>query len=229
MQGEDSFPGVQRRASEAKVCTSEARKIKVPLARARSRAPQESLVSLPERACAQRRTLLGTLRSAPAEGVAEECAGAIGRRTLETGEGVPLRVRGELEFEENVRRYFVFGRYVRKGDKRRIAEAFAPSRIQQSFLCLGGLNIAPATYQPIIRVNKESSEREMVPARWSLVPFFTKELSNIKGLLTINIRGETIMKAPTWRELFKNCRCLIPAHGLYEWPKEGTFETALYL
>ena len=52
----------------------------------------------------------------------------------------------------------------------------------------------------------------MVLARWGLVPFFTKELSNIKGLSTINIRAETIMKAPTWREPFKNRRCLIPAH-----------------
>ncbi len=58
MQGEDSFPGVQRRASAAKVCTSEARKIKVPLARARSRAPQEGLVSL--LGAERRRCLLGS-------------------------------------------------------------------------------------------------------------------------------------------------------------------------
>ena len=72
--------------------------------------------------------------------------------------------------------------------------------------------IAPMTYQPIIRESKESSEQKMVLARWGLVPFFTKELSNIQGLSTINIRAETIMKAPTWREPFKNRRCLIPAH-----------------
>jgi hypothetical protein len=47
VQGVGSLPGVQRRASAAKVCTSEARKMRVPLARARSGAPQEGLVSLP--------------------------------------------------------------------------------------------------------------------------------------------------------------------------------------
>ena len=36
----------------------------------------------------------------PLEGVAEECSGALDRRTLETGKGVPLRVRGELGFAE---------------------------------------------------------------------------------------------------------------------------------
>jgi hypothetical protein len=62
-------------------------------------------------------------------------------------------------------------------------------------------NVAPTTHQPIIRQSRESGEREMVLARWGLVPFFTKELSDIKGLSTINARAESITKAPTWRGL----------------------------
>jgi hypothetical protein len=46
VQEEGSLPGMQWRASVAKVCTSEARKIRVPLARARGGASQEGLVSL---------------------------------------------------------------------------------------------------------------------------------------------------------------------------------------
>ena len=57
----------------------------------------------------------------------------------------------------------------------------------------------------------------MVLARWGLVPFFTKELSDIKGLSTINARGESITKAPTWREPMKKRRCIIPANAFYEW------------
>jgi putative SOS response-associated peptidase YedK len=53
------------------------------------------------------------------------------------------------------------------------------------------------------------------------VPFFTKELKDIKGLSTINARAETILKVPSWREPFKKRRCLIPADAFYEWPKEG--------
>ena len=39
-------------------------------------------------------------------------------------------------------------------------------------------NIAATTYQTIIRESRKSSERELVLARWGLVPFFTKELSD---------------------------------------------------
>ena len=76
-------------------------------------------------------------------------------------------------------------------------------------------NIAPTTHQPIIRQSRETGEREMILARWGLVPFFTKDLKDIKGLSTINARAETITKAPTWREPFKKRRCLIPASFFY--------------
>ena len=110
------------------------------------------------------------------------------------------------------------GRYVRKGDKQKISEAFRAEPNPAELPMPGAdYNIAPTTYQPIIRESRESSERELVLARWGLVPFFTKELSDIKGLSTINARAETITKAPTWREPFKKRRCLIPAHGFYEW------------
>jgi len=58
-------------------------------------------------------------------------------------------------------------------------------------------NVAPTTHQPIIRQSRESGEREMVLARWGLIPFFTKDLSEIRGLSTINARAESITKAST--------------------------------
>jgi len=78
-------------------------------------------------------------------------------------------------------------------------------------------NVAPTTFQPIIRQSKDSGERELILARWGLVPFFTKDLSDIKGLSTINARAESITKAPTWREPMKKRRCIIPANAFYEW------------
>jgi putative SOS response-associated peptidase YedK len=78
-------------------------------------------------------------------------------------------------------------------------------------------NIAATTSQPIIRQSRETGDREMVLARWGLVPFFTKDLSDVKGLTTINARAETIATAKTWREPFKKRRCLIPASAFYEW------------
>ena len=114
------------------------------------------------------------------------------------------------------------GRYVRKGSKQKIAEYFRASPNPAELpMPDADYNIAPTTYQPIIRQSRETGEREMVLARWGLVPFFTKDLKDVKGLSTINARAETIDKAATWREPFKKRRCLVPADAFLEWPKEG--------
>ena len=114
------------------------------------------------------------------------------------------------------------GRYVRKGDKQRLAEHFR-ARLNPPELPMpdADYNVAPTTHQPIVRQSRETGDRELVLARWGLVPFFTKDLQDIKGLSTINARSETITTAPTWREPFKKRRCLVPVSSFYEWPKEG--------
>ena len=126
------------------------------------------------------------------------------------------------------------GRYVRRSDKQKIAEHFR-AKPNPAELPMPGedYNVAPTTHQPIIRQNRETGDRELILARWGLVPFFTKELTDIKGLSTINARAESITKAPTWREPMKKRRCIIPANAFYEWEKEGkppkkpyTFELA---
>ena len=114
------------------------------------------------------------------------------------------------------------GRYVRRGDKQRIAEHFrAQPNPPELPMPDADYNVASTTHQPIIRQSRENGERELVLARWGLVPFFTKDLKDVKGLLTINARSETITKATTWREPFKKRRCLVPVSAFYEWPKEG--------
>ncbi len=112
------------------------------------------------------------------------------------------------------------GRYVRRSDKQKIAEYFhANPQPAELPMPVADYNIAPTTFQPIIRQARESGERELVLARWGLVPFFTKEVSDIKGLSTINARAESIMKAPTWREPMKKRRCIVPANAFFEWSK----------
>ena len=114
------------------------------------------------------------------------------------------------------------GRYVRRSDKQKLAEHF---RAQPTPADLpmpdADYNVAPTTHQPIIRQSRETGERELVLARWGLVPFFTKDLNHVKGLATINTRSETITKAPTWREPFKKRRCLVPASAFFEWMKDA--------
>ena len=114
------------------------------------------------------------------------------------------------------------GRYVRRSDKQKIAEHFHAKPSPPDLPMPGAdYNVAPTTHQPIIRQSKETGERELILARWGLVPFFTKDLKEIKGLATINARAETIATSRTWREPMKKRRCLIPVNAFYEWPKEG--------
>jgi len=111
------------------------------------------------------------------------------------------------------------GRYYRKSDKQKIAEAFHVSKVDDFPLPPWDYNVAPTTMQPIIRANRDTGERELVQLRWGLIPFFTKQISDVKGISTINARAETVAKSPSYREPFKKRRCLVPASGFYEWKK----------
>ena len=108
------------------------------------------------------------------------------------------------------------GRYVRRSDKQKIAELFA---IHGPVIPDFGpsWNVAPQTFQPIVRLNRESGEREIVLMRWGLIPYWAKDPSI--GLRTINAKAETITTAPAFREAIKHGRCLVPADAFYEWQK----------
>ncbi len=108
------------------------------------------------------------------------------------------------------------GRYARRSDKQRIAEHFA---VHGASLPDFGpsWNVAPQTFQPVIRLNRDTGEREIVMMRWGLVPYWAKDPGI--GLRTINAKAESIITAPAFREAFKYRRCLIPADAFYEWQK----------
>ena len=74
-------------------------------------------------------------------------------------------------------------------------------------------NIAPSQDVPIVRDTGKG--RELVLARWGLVPHWSKEAKTKYS--TINARAETVAEKPTYREAFRRKRCLIPATGFYEW------------
>jgi putative SOS response-associated peptidase YedK len=78
-------------------------------------------------------------------------------------------------------------------------------------------NIAPSTYQPIIRFSPEDREREVVLMRWGLIPPKTADPEALKSFSTTNARAETILEKPIWRSPFLHSRCLVPLDGFYEW------------
>src|ERR1700677_3367308 len=113
------------------------------------------------------------------------------------------------------------GRYYSRGQKQKIAEHFKAGKVFEEPLA-PNYNIAPSTFQPVIRLDRDSEERELVLMRWGLVPHFARSMADTKlfaGLSTFNARAETLTTAATWRIPFKNRRCIVPADGFYEWRK----------
>ena len=79
-------------------------------------------------------------------------------------------------------------------------------------------NVAPTDKVPIIRVDPRDGVRELVMARWGLVPFWSKEIPKIPH---INARAETVHTLRLFREAFAKRRALIPATGFFEWQKRA--------
>lgn len=111
------------------------------------------------------------------------------------------------------------GRYGRRADKQRITEwmqthntsVFDDSYLEPSY------NICPQSFQPVVRLDPETGERELTLMRWGLVPFWSKD--GTAAFNTINAKAETVATSPTYREPWKRRRCLIPADWFYEWQK----------
>jgi putative SOS response-associated peptidase YedK len=80
-------------------------------------------------------------------------------------------------------------------------------------------NIAPTQEVPIVRRTRAGEGRELLLARWGLVPYWADDVKI--GNRLINARAETLERTPAFREAFQRRRCLVPADGFFEWRKEG--------
>lgn len=76
-------------------------------------------------------------------------------------------------------------------------------------------NVAPT--QPVAAVIYKGKERFLTFFRWGLIPSWSKEPSTQFSM--INVRSETILEKPTFKNGLLRRRCLIPATGFYEWRK----------
>jgi putative SOS response-associated peptidase YedK len=53
-------------------------------------------------------------------------------------------------------------------------------------------NVAPQSFQPVVRLDRETGERELTVMRWGLVPYWAKDAK--VAFSTINARAETILR-----------------------------------
>lgn len=80
-------------------------------------------------------------------------------------------------------------------------------------------NIAPGS-APVPAVRQTERGRQLCRLRWPLIPHWVKE-GKVK-FSTANAKGETLADKPAFRNAWRRGRrCLIPAHGYYEWRRSG--------
>ncbi len=79
-------------------------------------------------------------------------------------------------------------------------------------------NIAPTQDVPIVR-GTAAGGRELVLARWGLIPGWAKDAEI--GNRMINARAETLTEKPAFRAAYRARRCVVPSSGFYEWQRRG--------
>jgi putative SOS response-associated peptidase YedK len=82
------------------------------------------------------------------------------------------------------------------------------------------LNCAPTDPILIVRRARDSDQRELVPVKWGLVPFYIRDFRDCKPM--INARVETVAHSRAFRASYKKRRCLVLADGFYEWRADPT-------
>lgn len=86
-------------------------------------------------------------------------------------------------------------------------------------------NIAPSQTVPILR-QEHMGNRELIMARWGLVPHWAKDIAI--GNRLINARSETAHEKPAFRKSIRSRRCIIPANGFFEWAKKSKSKMPYY-
>ena len=84
-------------------------------------------------------------------------------------------------------------------------------------------NVSPSFVMPVITKN---SPKKIQFMKWGLIPSWAKDPSI--GNKLINARAESILEKPSFKNSFKNKRCLVPATGFYEWKKDENTKIPYY-
>ncbi len=108
------------------------------------------------------------------------------------------------------------GRFARRSTQQVLADWFGVELEDMPWFA-PTYNAAPQSFQPVVRLNRDSGQREVALLRWGLVPSWAKDAK--LGYSTINARAEEVAGKPVFREAFRKRRCLVPADAFYEWQR----------
>lgn len=87
-------------------------------------------------------------------------------------------------------------------------------------------NVAPTQAVPVIL--NLSGARTVTPARWGLIPSWTRDIAHMKANL-FNARSETASEKASFKGPLRYKRAIIPADGFYEWKRDGSHKTPYYI
>ncbi len=104
------------------------------------------------------------------------------------------------------------GRYRRRSDKQRIAEAFEVGKGLEDLYLEAEDEIAPGSMQPVVMEHADGT-RQMEMMRWGF---------KLPDRFLFNARSEGVATSRFWKESFRQRRCLVPADSFYEWQKVKT-------
>ena len=99
------------------------------------------------------------------------------------------------------------GRYRRRSDKQRIAEAFRVGVGMENLYLEPEDDIAPGSIQPVV-LTGETGEREIALMRWGF---------KLPDRHLFTARSEGIERARFWKDSFQQRRCIVPADAIFEW------------
>jgi putative SOS response-associated peptidase YedK len=108
-----------------------------------------------------------------------------------------------------------------KISKRFAPESGVPKGVRPSY------NINPAASVPVI-VNRDGINQISV-MKWGFIPNGAKNTNAIFRYKTQIARSEGIFDKPTWANVIRTQRCLIPANGFYEWRTSESDRTPYYI
>src|ERR1700753_2541152 len=98
------------------------------------------------------------------------------------------------------------GRYRRKSDKQRIADAFEVTAGLDALDLGRDEHYAPGYMQPVVSINQDG-DRQLELMRWGF---------KLPDRLLFNARSEGIEHSKFWKDAFLTGRCILPGDAIYE-------------